>query len=316
VTRIMNQIVLALCVLVCMAWSSSCASVRADDRYITRPLPNAQVLLVPELQGGRVGWCMATIVGGAEGSSGCGGSPVSTGPIIGEGCEQNESRIDLFVLTTSEVKAVSAGGGPQVPTKTNPTLPNGMRAAALEVVRNKGLPSGCREVTPLNASGVPIRGRGKRRIRLAFTLPDTRHWTEPRLPPPGACRLTVSKAMHAMVAYSGEVATKVKPYHGLVGHALLSCLDTIYIYQEEHHLPSAVLLNAEHPGATPPPLPGMSPLVGHRGIFEAPGSEGTVVARRIPGAWLVVQEEDGIGLSVPVKLLERLRATIQPKVIN
>lgn len=308
--RIMNQIIVALCAAVCVVWASSCASVRADSRYITRPISNSQVLLLPEFQGGRVGWCMATIVGGIEGSSGCGGPSVSTGPIFAEACQENESRIDLFVLTASEVRAVSVGGGPQIPTHTNQTLPGGLRAAAIEVVRDKGLPSGCLGVMPLDARGAPIVGRGKRRIRLAFTLPETRHWTKPGLQPPGVCRLTVSKAMHEMVAYSGEVATKVKPYHGLVGRALLSCVDTIYIYQEEHHLPSAVLLSAEHPGATPPPLPGMKPLAGHLGIFEAPGLEGKVVARRVLGAWLVVEEEDGIGLGVPVKLLERLRATI------
>jgi hypothetical protein len=68
------------------------------------------------------------------------------------------------------------------------------------------------------------------------------------------------------------------------------CLDTVYVYQEEHHLTAAVLLNAADPGATPPPLPGMKPLQGHPGLFEAPGPSGEMAARRIPGAWLVVGE--------------------------
>jgi hypothetical protein len=72
-----------------------------------------------------------------------------------------------------------------------------------------------------------------------------------------------------------------------------------------------VLLNASHPGATPPPLPGMKPLAEHRGIFYAPGCEGETAALRIPGAWLVVEEEDDIGLKVPVELLKSLRATIR-----
>jgi hypothetical protein len=71
-----------------------------------------------------------------------------------------------------------------------------------------------------------------------------------------------------------------------------------------------VLLDVSHPGSTPPSLPGMQPLAGHPGIFEAPGAEGERAARRIPGAWLVVEEEDRIGLRVPVELLEHLRATI------
>jgi hypothetical protein len=52
-------------------------------------------------------------------------------------------------------------------------------------------------------------------------------------------------------------------------------------------------------------------VAGHPGIFEAPRAEGEIAARRIPGAWIVVEEEDHIGLHVPVELLEHLRATIQ-----
>jgi hypothetical protein len=83
------------------------------------------------------------------------------------------------------------------------------------------------------------------------------------------------------------------------------------VYNEEHHLTAAVLLDASHPGATPSPLPGVQPLAGHPGIFEAPGAEGELAARRIPGAWLVVEEEDRIGLRVPVELLEDLHATVR-----
>lgn len=110
------------------------------------------------------------------------------------------------------------------------------------------------------------------------------------------------------MAYRGDVATQIRHYGGLLGGALLSCVDMVYIYHEEHHLTSAVLLNASHPGATPPPLPAMKPLAGHPGIFETPGFGSEIVARRIPGAWIVVEEEDNIGLRVPVELLKDLRA--------
>lgn len=104
---------------------------------------------------------------------------------------------------------------------------------------------------------------------------------------------------------------RIGAYRGLIGHVLLSCVDTIYIYRSEHHLTGAVLLDASDPGKTPPPLPGMRPLPGHSGIFEGPGSSGKIVARRIPSAWLVVEEEDGIGLSVPVELLQKLHASVR-----
>jgi hypothetical protein len=51
----------------------------------------------------------------------------------------------------------------------------------------------------------------------------------------------------------------------------------------------------------------MKPLPGHPSVFEGPQDR---FARRIRGAWLVVQEEDNIGPSVPLELLEHLHATV------
>jgi hypothetical protein len=106
----------------------------------------------------------------------------------------------------------------------------------------------------------------------------------------------------------GYVATKIKSVHGLLGHPLLSCASVEYVYEEEHHLTAAILLNAQRPGMTPPALPGMVALRGHSGLFEAPGAMGRLVARRVSDAWIVVEEADGIGLRVPIELLNKLRA--------
>ena len=295
-----------------MLWAPSCAAL-AEGPYVSRPAPNSHVLLVPELQGGTAGWCMATATETAtEGSSGCGAPRTSTGPIFAQGdCQGNDTKLDTFVLTTGEVAAVSVAGGPPIPTHANSTLPDGLRAAAIEVLRNQGKPWPCPLVTPLAANGRPIRKRGITGKPLLFRLPGTQRWTESAHPPTGVCKLTATHLPRETVAYEGDVATRIRPYRGLLGRALLSCVDTVYINREEHHLTSAVLLNAAHPGAAPPPLPGMRPLAGHPGIYEAPGSEGKRAARRIPGAWLVVEEEDNIGLRVPLELLESLRATIQ-----
>jgi hypothetical protein len=81
----------------------------------------------------------------------------------------------------------------------------------------------------------------------------------------------------------------------------------------ETDLTAAVLLDAAHPGATPARLPDMKPLPGHAAIFEAPCSVGVMVARRIAGAWLVVEEggEDATSdWQQPLRLLEHLRATV------
>jgi len=307
---------------------ASLCSTTAAGPYVSRPVPNSHVLLVPELQGGWAGWCLATGYRTAmEGGSGCGAvTTTSTGRIFAEqGCDESETGIHLYALTIREVAAVSVYGGRPIPTTTNATLPDGLRAAAVEVLRHNGHPSiglRCPRMTPLDANGKPIRDTGKRtaRLRFATRLPGTKRWDRgvpgehpgwnARRPAHGACELRATQLPRETSARWGNVATAIRPEKGLVGQALMSCVDITYFYLGEHALTAAVLLNASHPGATPPPLPGMKPLAGHPGLFEAPDSQ-EMAARRIPGAWLVVQENDGIGLRVPVELLKSLRATIR-----
>ncbi len=318
----MNRIAVLTTVLICVFAASGCSRSSAHSAYVSRSVPNSRVLLVPELQGGWAGWCVATSYRMAtEGSAGCGeATTTSTGPIFDEaGCKEDEARIEIFALTTSEVAAVSVYGGRPIPTFTNATLPDGLRAAAVEVLRHNGHPSIdvdsalCPRLTPLDAQDKPIRKKSMSGRPQAVGLPGTLHWEEPARTPKGDCELTLTGLPKESVAIEGDVATRIgqiRPYRGLLGRALLSCVSTVYLYHDEHHLTSAVLLNASRPGATPPPLPAMKPLAGHPGIFQAPGSEGEIVARRIRGAWLVVEEEDRIGLSVPLELLEDLRAKI------
>jgi hypothetical protein len=161
-------------------------------------------------------------------------------------------------------------------------------------------------VTPLDANAKPIDKQGKSGVPFSVRLPS-QQWREPARPSSGVCQLTSTRLPRETVTYEGTVATRIRPFQELLGQAFISCAETIYVYSKEHDLPSAVLLDASHPGATPPPLPGMQPLVDHPGIFEAPPDR---FARRIRGAWLVVEEEDDIGPSVPVALLEHLRATV------
>jgi hypothetical protein len=311
--------------LACAAvMGSGCSHAIGYSAYVSRPTPNGHVLLVPELRGGWSGWCVATGYRTAtEGSSGCGEAATTfTGPIIDEaGCEESERAIQIYALTTSEVAAVSVYGGPPIPTRTNSTLPDGLRAAAVEVIRRDGHPNIkgggalCPRLTPLDARGRPIRRMGRSGRPQAVGLPDRLHWEAPMRPSKGDCGLTVTRHSGEAVAIEGEVATRIRqtrPYRGLIdsARAFLSCVDTVYIYHKEHHLTSAVLLSESHPGATPPPLPGMKPLAGRPEIFEAPGVGGELAARRIPGAWLVVQGGDRIGLHVPLELLEDLHATL------
>jgi hypothetical protein len=309
-------------VVVCMVAASSCsgstdASVGSQPHktLVSRPAPKSHVLLVPHLVGGIAGWCMATVTETAiEGSAGCGPSMTSTGPIFDESCSGNDTKVDIFALTMREVAAVSVAGGTPIPTASNSTLPEGLRAVAIELLGYKWLPEPpfthpCPQMTPFDIKGRPIRRLGKRGTPLAFRLP-VRQWELSAHPPRGVCQLTATRPPRETVADSGAVALQIGRFPQLIGRAFLTCIHTTYIYREENHLRAAILLDASHPGATPSSLPDMKSLTGHPGIFEAPGSGGEMVARRIPGAWLVVEESDGIGIHVPLELLKRLRATI------
>jgi hypothetical protein len=315
----MNFLSAAAATLSCIFAVSGCSQSTAQETYVSRPAPNGYVRLVPELKGGWEGWCVAT--GYQTTTEGCGeATTTSTGPIIDEaGCAESETAIHIYALTTSEVAAVSVYGGSPIPTTTNSTLPNGMRAAAVEVIRHNGHPdirgggALCPRLAPLDARGVLVRSTERPGRPQLVELPDGLHWERPMRPSKGDCGLTMTRPFGETVAIEGDVATQIgqiRPYRGLLGKAFLSCVDTVYVYHEDHHLTAAVLLSASHPGVTPPPLPGMRRLAGHPGIFEAPGSEGERVARRIPGAWLIVEEEDRIGLRVPVEILDCLRASV------
>jgi hypothetical protein len=217
----------------------------------------------------------------------------------------------IYVLTHGAVAGVSVAGGRPIPTRANSTLPDGLREAVIELLGRKGKSQPrfafpCPQMTAIDGKGRAIRGRGKPLGRLWVTLPGAKLWNAhpdpareicivakgesrnacelPTTPQPGACKLIATRLPPDTTARRGAVATEIAPQTNLFGPALLSCVDTIYSNHEEDHLDAAVLLDAAHPGTTPPPLPGMTSLTGHPGIFKAPGAQGQIVARRIPGA--------------------------------
>jgi hypothetical protein len=316
--------------LVCTVVASSCSSAHgtypsASVRHavVSRPIPGVRVGLAPTLDGGSAGWCIAeTSTYSSRRHSGaiCTGARTSTGPIVVESCSENKTpkvlaSARVVVLTRGEVAAVTVAGGRPIPTESTSTLPAGLRAAAIELPGYKIVPKSytvgypwlpCPRVTPLDANDKPIDKQGRSGNRLAVPLPR-RYWRPPGRPPSGVCQLTSTRLPRETVVIEGTVTTRVRPFPELLGQAFVSCTETTYFYQNNHDLPAAVLLDAAHPGAVPPGLLGMKPLAGHPSVFEAPPD---MFARRIRGAWLVVEEEDNIGPSVPVELLEHLRATI------
>jgi hypothetical protein len=327
----------------------------SEGGYVSGPARGAYVRLVPDLEGGAVGLCMATGVEAAYGGGGsCGAPPTSTGPVFAETCEVDESvsytgapRVGrrssvtiVYALVRAEVAAVSVAGGSPVATHTNPTLPEGLRAVAVELHTRLGRfqrrrELRCPHLTPLDAELRPIPQRGEPSAPLERRLPAKLWWRPergsallcarrrdtprsacriPRHPQSGACRLTMSRPIAGLSARAGSVAGKIRPIRGLLSGAFLSCINAEYRSREGVLFDAAVLLDAAKPGVPPAALPAMKRLAGHEDVFDAPGWSGKIFARRLADAWLVVEtpgeEEDG-SVKVALRLLQRLHAAIR-----
>jgi len=105
---------------------------------------------------------------------------------------------------------------------------------------------------------------------------------------------------------------------------LLSCLDDLYGYRGSK-FSVAILVNAHAPGHTPAPLWSSHPVRGHPGVFKikAPtrvidrtgfaNADAPLLARRVRGAWLVIQPQPGFArpssFAQQLQVLASLRIT-------
>ncbi len=318
VSGLVASLACAIAVSACSITHATYSDTAARQILVARRAAGVRVGLAPALDGGDAGWCItltSTDVASGQSGASCGSTSTLTGPIITETCS-GRGGASIAVLTRRDVAGVTVDGGAEIRTESNSGLPSGLRAAAIELSgykiqavrreRGSGPWSPCPLVTPVGANAKPIGNPGKSGIPLAVRLP-VRQWDAPAHPPAGVCQLTSSRLPRGTVALDGIVVSRVRPFREFLGRAFVSCAETTYIYRSEHHLPAAVLLDAARPGVAPADLPGMTPLAGHPGVFEAPPDR---FARRIRGGWVVVQEEDNIGSTMPVELLEQLRPKV------
>lgn len=339
VTALAIGALVSLAVSACSSASGHATAADTTTRFVAREQPGASIRLVPNLQGGTAGWCLVTRT---MTSSGCGEPPTSTGPIFAEECEGSESAATIGVLTASYVAAVSLEGGLPIRTRSTTTLPDGLRGAVIEVRSRDGQPvlrgaqPVCPRLTPLTASGKALGRTGKRGAPLTVYLASARDWNArpepksevcflphgeprnacrlPRMPPRGPCAIALARPTQGMFAHRGIVLTRIELSASVFRPALMSCEDVEYEDEQGDLFDAALLINARNPNATPPSLPAMKPLSDHRGIFQAPSWSGMLLARRIPGAWLVVAEPFLFGRpessTTGLSLLEALQATI------
>jgi hypothetical protein len=293
------------------------------------------VSVTPNLQGGGVGWCVATntyfAIGGASGGYGCGYAPLPGRPIVATGGGSGGGRdgdvysatTELVFLTTSEVAAVRVSPKLTIRTRLDPQLPDHYRVA-IDITQtiahhpiNAPQPGQGSPAVALNADGRPFgmaaSNTGEPRDAATF-------WPSPRAhtPPAGACEIETN-GLHGA---SGYVVRHIHGFPDLTDKVFLSCADTQIASGPVRGTLAAILLDAQHPGSKPAPLPDATPVAGHPTTYNEPGIPAptpvrrrgnarmplrgplSITARRIGNAWLLVQS-DGT-LAQRLHLLDQL----------
>jgi hypothetical protein len=279
--------------------------------------------------------------GGGGGPYASASNPVFGGDGIGYSLGSEEARRHGdtvgYVLTSPAVAAVRVGAR-TIRTFSSPDLPAGDRAAVFF------LPAGSPLLTVGWRRGDPIRSymefprgpgsEGPTKIPTLAALPLDRYgnviptrstalygsfasfWQAPSAvtpniqeppyhgpthPLPGVCEL----AQHGSPALRpewGHTISAVSPANDSIGELFLSCLDTEY-YLHGWPLQVGVLVDARRPGHVLGLIPGATPVLGYPGTVDSAG--GSLTARRIGNAWLVVQ--GGSGVAQRMQVLGALR---------
>jgi hypothetical protein len=279
------------------------------------PAHPAKLRVTPALEAGALGWEYIQTEAGGGGSGSCCGPLTHPAQLLGTSGSGSGPWSTATLITAPTVAAVSVEGRAPVPTRSG-GLPYGMRYAALPV-RNSNVRSAKASLAAFNARGQRITTAGVEPMPKRHQFEGTyapRAWTAPSPPPAAPCELSAS-GLSGLSPLGGDVVPRVKGYRMFETRAFQSCTDTYYALGSST-LEAAVLLDAEHPGATPVTLPYVTRAPGAAGVFDAPGGimrgghsgSNNLTAERLPGAWLVVT--GGSGPAQQLQLLRHLHATI------
>lgn len=304
-----------LCVGVCALVLAGCGSgsPRSSGKVRVRVLGTAYLL--PLITGGGVGWCVSPNPGVCASA----GERPPRAPVIAGSFDESAPppRATGFIVTTAAVSSVSVLGGHRLalrPVASNGTPLRGivleLSGGPLRATGREGLPA-----LPLARLGFTLYGAGGQRLSasgarsapLLSGVPVV-SWHDAARPPAGACELRETD--RAALFRGGSVVLHATPHRTQLAPGYISCASASYLDGGWSSVAS-VLLDAARPGARPAPLPGATPVPGHPGYWAAAAAEGEMVARRIPGAWLVVAR--GSGQAQRVEELEGLRASVRPQ---
>jgi len=277
-----------------------------------------RVALSPMLLGGYDGWCVVIDEFACGGIRLLASQPIIiehwNAQLVGHGPET----VHGWAITKANVAAVAVGSGAdeQFPTTAVRTLPDHLRAVVVErTLTGHGLVPRIPTLrfTPLGAGGRPLAQHAGSGTPLTYQVPVA-GWEAPAPVPQGICSIEPASLSRGVLALGGIVMQRLASYPVLLGRPYIVCASTIYRYGQKE-LKASVLLDARQPGRAPAALPGMRPVRGWPGAFQAPGAEGKLFARRVGVAWLVVSGgQSPVGGGQPatrLTLLEHLQPTVR-----
>jgi hypothetical protein len=196
-------------------------------------------------------------------------------------------------------------------TRAEHQLPDGYRIAV--VVRETpphrptvpGL-SGGRTPTALDRQGNPIAVHSSTVTAnepAVFWQRSPMRSRVPTSPPAAACEISTS-ALPGVELFSGQIVEHLRGFPQLTSKTFLSCADIEFVYDGEG-IQAAILLDAQHPGTPPAPLPDSTQITrqpqtlneaairgsGTQFVPQAVAGSGTpfITGRRVGNAWLVVE---------------------------
>lgn len=259
--------------------------------------------LAPILAGGERGWCLI-----ASGGGSCPNLPIGPATTVSDGGTELPGVEPITLLVEPRVSDVLVDGHKGRLALLG-ALPYGLRLVRITFRRGSGVIFYAKSLRAIDARGrpigpsVPVWGAGG-----SEPDPRIRWWQRPRSAPRGPCGIH-ARGLSGLTPEWGHVATVIRGSTGtIVGRAFLSCIDT-ELYLHRWPLDAAILLDAQHPGRPPAPIPGMRPVPRARGVFEAPGDwNGPLAAVRRGNAWLVVA--GGSGRAQRLDVLRHLSASV------
>ncbi len=256
----------------------------------------------PEIEGGQAGWCVWIYsapagAGKYGGMGGCGAG--AAGPAISAPATKGSpAQSFAWLMVPERVAAVRLPAGKTVTTVADPRLPAGFRGVAFFVTRQDADP--LRAISALDGRGRTIQVGGLGATRSPHALPGTgleptSYWTRHQPPAHGRCSISVHRLADALTLW-GRMVNHLQPFPGATAGTFLSCASTWLRFRGQLFY-SSVLTDAVQPGAPTGALPGLSAVVGDRGVYHrelpsrfiAVNSIQPMVARRTSRGWLVVE---------------------------